>query len=156
MVQRFRPPIHSNIGRTRIPYSDTSSQSDFERNVRRQMQNILKNYAAFVGHMDQQSAEVLIAALQPTFDKSQEVVPKDTRALMHSGYLESRKFRGRTVVEIGYARGGSPYYAAKVHEDLEAFHQSPTKAKFLEQPLLEDESQIQERILRGFKEASGV
>lgn len=156
MVKKFAPPIKASIGRARIPFTDTSPQSSFERAVRGQMQNILKNYTAWVNHMEGVSPEVLKTALVPTFEKSQVYVPKDTRALRNSGYLETRQFRGRTVVEIGYARGGTPNYAAKVHEDLEAYHEGPTQAQFLLRPLLEDEKDIQDRIFLGYMEASGV
>ena len=157
MVRRFKPPIRTNIGRARVPSSDTSSQAEFERSIRDQMNAILKNYLAWTSHMNGVSADVLEAALRPTFVKSQQYVPKDTRALMRSGYLEKRTFRGRSVVEIGYGRGGNPHYAAQVHEDLEANHPNEgEQAKFLERPLLEDEAAIQQRITQGMREASGV
>lgn len=156
MVKKFSPPIRANIGRARVPSTDTSSQSGFERAVRGQMQNILKNYNAWVKHMEGVSPEVLRTALVPTFEKSKIYVPKDTRALLNSGYLETRQFRGRAVVEIGYAKDGTPNYAAKVHEDLEAYHDAPTQAQFLLRPLLEDEKDIQDRIFLGFMESAGV
>lgn len=156
MVKKFAPPVRANIGRARIPSTDASSQSAFERAIRTQMGNILKNYNAWVKHMDGVSPEVLKTALVPTFEKSKVYVPKDTRALLNSGYLETRQFRGRSVVEIGYARGGTPNYAAKVHEDLQAYHDDPTQAQFLLRPLLEDGKDIQDRIFLGYMEASGV
>lgn len=157
MVKRFRPPIRANVGRARVPYTDTSSQAEFERAIREQLRGVLKNYAAFVGHMGEVSADVLVEALEPTFAKSQQRVPKDTRALMQSGYLEKRTFRGKAIAEIGYGRGGFPHYAAVVHEDLEVNHPGEgEEAKFLERPLLEDEGSIQARIIRGMREASGV
>ena len=156
MVKKFAPPFKASIGRARIPYSDTSSQSSFERDIRMQLKGVVQNFGAWAKHMDDVSAEVLKTALQPTFDKSQIYVPKDTRALKNSGYLESRQFSGRTVVEIGYSKGGTPNYGPKVHEDLEAFHEAPTQAKFLERALLEDEKDIQDRIFNGYMEASGA
>lgn len=156
MAKRFVPPVRSTIGRARIPYTDTTAQGEFERAIRTQMQGVIKNMMAFTKHMESQSADVIKDALRPTFEKSQVYVPKDTRALMKSGYLESRQFRGRTVVEIGYARGGTPHYAAQVHEDLTMHHEEPTQAQFLLRPLLEDEDRIQRDIVKGMEEASGV
>jgi hypothetical protein len=73
-----------------------------------------------------------VEALEPTFDKSQELVPVLTGALKRSGFLGVGESRGKKVAEIGYGRGGVPFYAARVHEDLDVYHKPPTQAKFLE------------------------
>lgn len=156
MVKRFVPPIRAGIGRARIPRTDTTPQAAFEKAIRSQMQDIVKNFIGWAKHMEAESATVLKEALEPTFEKSKEYVPKDTLALLNSAYLEQRVFRGRSIVEIGYSRGGTPNYGPKVHEDLEAFHKAPTQAKFLERPLTEDASKIREAIIDGMGVASGV
>lgn len=43
------------------------------------------------------------------------------------------KGRKRLTVKVGFA---TPY-AARIHEDLEMYHNPPTQAKYLEQPLRE-------------------
>jgi len=106
--------------------------------------------------MEEETAPIVVDALKPTFEKSQKYCPKDTGDLVSSGYLESRKFRGNVVAEIGYARGNKPSYAIYVHEMLEYRHKAPTRAKFLEAAIDEDLSDIQGRILKNLKIASGT
>ena len=129
-----------------------SSSAQFTQQVNAQFDAILDNYKGFVESVVSQGAEVVMAALQPTFDESQEIVPVKTGALKESGYLESVG----SQVEIGYGRGGDPEYAPIVHEDLEAHHAPPTQAKFLQQPLEQNEAQIQNDIATGFGIAAGL
>ena len=156
MVQRYKPPFKVNIGRQRIPYTDDSSQANFERAVRGQIKDVIGNFSAWVRHMETVSADVLVEAMQPIFDLSQVYVPRDTQALANSGYLEKRRVGSRSVAELGYAKGGHPHYAAFVHENLDFYHAPPTQAKFLERAIMEEEFKTQKRILDGMKEASSV
>lgn len=74
-------------------------------------------------------------AMMPVFLKSQIYCPKDTGALVDSGYLEMTDrlgINGGPVVEVGYGRNGSPYYALVVHEVLTVKHKPPTRSKFLQ------------------------
>lgn len=156
MASTFKAPVRLNIGRARLPRTDTSSQASFERQMRGQTQALIKNFTAWVKHMQDVSPEVLKESLKPTFDKSKVYTPKDTKALVNSAYLETRSFRGRAIVEMGFAKGGVPQYAAQVHENLEFYHKAPTQAKFLERAILEDAEALQKRITQGYKETSGV
>ncbi len=156
MVKRFKPPLRARIGKGRIPYSDESSSASFTRQVRKQLDAVIRNMKAWTEHMHQESDDVLFEALEPTFEKSKVYVPKDTQALLRSGYLEKRLFRGRGIVEIGYSRGGNPHYGPTVHENLEVYHAPPTRSRFLLTALEEDASAIQDRIAAKYKEASGV
>ena len=155
MVRSFKP-LRSNIGKGRLLRSDNSTHAQFTRSIRAQMAAVTDNYKNFVNHLDESGIEILKNALTPAFEESLELVPKDTSALSDSGYLESRKLRNRSVVEIGYARGGNPHYGVFVHENLEVFHEPPTQAKFLEQPLAERSDEIRQTILSQYKEASGT
>lgn len=150
----FKP----NIGRAnrRGGASVTSAQVGFEASIKQQMDAIVENFKQWTNHIDEQSANVLEDALEPTFEWSQEIVPVLTGELKESGYLETRSFRGRARVEIGYGRGGLPDYAIVVHEDLEAHHEEPTQAKFLQMPLEADEANIMERIRQGYQFAAGL
>ena len=156
MPRRFKVPINARVGSSRLLSTDTSSQAQFTKGIRDQMAVILKNFTSFTQHLTDEGGEILVEALTPTFERSKELVPKDTSALLNSGYLEKRTLRNRVVVEIGYSRGGNPHYGPFVHENLEVFHEEPTQAKFLEAPLLENADQIRADIIKGFKEASGV
>lgn len=156
MVKRYRPPFKVSVGRGRIPYTDTSSASDFERGVRKQIRDVVGNFTAWVKHMEIESGAVLKEALEPVFELSQVYVPRDTQALAKSGYLEVRRIGARNVAELGYARAGRPSYAAFVHENLEMYHKAPTQAKFLERAILEEEFKMQKRIQDKMKEAADV
>lgn len=155
MVRRFRP-IRAKVGKHAIPNTASQTEAEFTASVQKQLGTIVDNFKAFVAHMEDVSADVLYDAMLPTFKKSQRYTPVDTHALVNSGYLEKRQFRGESVVEVGYGKGGEPHYAPYVHEDLEKQHKSPTRAKFLQSALEEDANNIQRLIIRGMKEASGV
>jgi hypothetical protein len=120
------------------------------------MSGILRNYEKFVQHMEDVMPDILIEALTPAFQLSQTYVPKDTGALQKSGYLRQRKLRNRATVEIGYGFGGSPDYAAIVHENMSFKHAAPTRAKFLESALNETESARNASIIALLKHAGGV
>lgn len=86
-------------------------------------------------HVEIEMGPVLVDGLRVIFDVSQELVPKATGELARSGYVTSARSRALTNAEIGYAKHGLPDYAVVVHEDLTKFHEDPTQAKFLEDPL---------------------
>lgn len=112
---------------------------------------IIANYIDLVEHLEGITPEILMDALEPTFEISQEYCPEDTGRLKDSGYLEITEFRGRPSVEIGYGRGGEPPYAATVHENMEWRHKAPTRAKWLQVALTEDEQNIQARLAYDYR-----
>lgn len=72
------------------------------------------------------------------FARSQRLVPVLTGALRASGQVHAPAFIGRVLqVTITYG-GAAAGYAVYVHENLEAKHRSPTRAKFLETPLKQE------------------
>jgi hypothetical protein len=84
------------------------------------------------------AAKATVAALyregQIVFAESQEEVPVDTGSLRASGHIIPPVVVGdEAYVEIVYGGPAAPY-AFFVHENLEAYHVSPTKAKYLEGP----------------------
>lgn len=99
------------------------------------------------------TATILYNALIPTFQKSQYYCPILTGALRESGYLEVTNFRGSPRVEMGYAKGGNPWYAILVHENPEPYHKPPTQSHWLQTAMLEDLDAMQERIQRLYREA---
>lgn len=67
---------------------------------------------------------------------SQRLVPVDLGVLRSSGHVPPPKVT-RTGAEAEIVYGGpAREYATFVHEDLSAFHNPPTQAKYLEQPFL--------------------
>jgi hypothetical protein len=64
--------------------------------------------------------------------ESKKICPVKTGYMRGSGYVtEPIIAYGQILVSIGY----SAEYSWWVHENLEAHHHPPTKAKFLEEPL---------------------
>jgi hypothetical protein len=120
------------------------------------MARIAADFNAFISHITDAAPEALKLALEPTFRASQEQVPVDTGALKDSGYLEIVRRGKNSVVEIGYGRNGFPDYAAVVHEDTTVPHKSPTKAKFLEDPLHKDYFKILDRTVQLMRLAGGM
>lgn len=102
------------------------------------------------------SPDIMMVALEPTFEKSQEYCPKDTGALVASGYLEVTDYRSKPRVEMGYARGGNPFYAVIVHENMELHHEPPTRAKWLQAAMLEDIGEIAYRLANNYSSALGL
>lgn len=90
--------------------------------------------------------QTLFWEAQEAYLKSQELVPVDTGTLKSSGTVVGPVDEGDTLsVTIGYG-GAAGEYAVFVHEDLEAYHTSPTQAKFLEQAIIEQSRQMGRRI----------
>lgn len=150
-IKRFRPIKLAAGGASR-----TGSQGRFASGLAGQLRKLEDNFRQFARHVNEQSANVLVDALRPTFVKSQGYCPILTGALVGSSYLETRTFRGNTVAEMGYARGSRPNYAVFVHERTDIPRRPPTRPKFLQSALQEDMDDIIIRIRDGFKEASGT
>lgn len=150
-VPRFR----SIVGRKQLAKSIGGTARSATLSARSDMAGIIKAFQGFVNHLEDTTPQVLLAALEPAFELSQEYVPKDTGALATSGYLRIVAFRGKPTVEIGYGSSGSPDYAAVVHENLEWRHKAPTQAKYLEAALNETAALVQADIINGLRKAGG-
>lgn len=146
-IRAFRP-IKLSVG-TRAGHRYNSAD------LRRQLDRLTQNFQGLEQHMTTQSPEVLFEALEPTFEKSKTYCPEKTGALVNSGYLEVRQSKKGAQAEIGYARGGSPHYAIYVHE-APVYHAPPTRWKWLQFALQEDEEQIRQRVLSGYSRAAGI
>ena len=80
------------------------------------------------------------------FAKSQVLVPVDTGVLRGSGGVSAPQMGSQGYfVDIFYG-GPAASYALYVHEIIGNFHNPPTQAKYLEQPVMEAMSTIQENI----------
>ncbi len=151
MVDKVR--LNAKVGR-RYTSADSAHSANSKR-ARAGFNNVLKNFSMLIDHLHDVSPQVMVEALEPTFELSKEYCPEETGALKASGYLEITSFRGTPTVEIGYGKGGSPDYAVTVHENLEWRHKAPTRAKWLQVALEEDAANIQDRIVSGYKRAGG-
>lgn len=143
--------VRAYAGRRRISKSLDAESAGFARSMKNAMQDVIANYQEFVDSVEEASPEILMNALQPTFEKSQSYCPVNTGAMKESGYLENTSFRGNPRVEIGYGKNGNPPYTAKQHENLEFRHKAPTRAKWLQVALEEDAQDIQQRVIDGMK-----
>lgn len=148
--------INTSIGLKRIPKTTSSTQAAATRDMRKQLAIATGNLTAVIKHITKITPDALVNALQPIFDESQRLVPKDKLRLMKSGFLSTGTFRGNPAVNLGYGAGGNPDYAIVVHEDMNAAHRSPTQAKFLEQPYKEQLNDIPARVARFFKNTGGL
>lgn len=145
----------AKLGRQRVTKSLAPYQASYVRDIREQMKVIQDNLNGFIGALKNATPQILLDALTPTFAKSVVYCPKRTHRLAQSGYLEVAETSRGVTAEMGYARGGDPFYAAIVHERTDIPHQAPTRAKFLQSALEEDSSDIPKRIAQGYRDSVG-
>lgn len=149
-------PVKLVLGKTNVRTSGYPSEAGFVRQVNAGMQEITKNLLYCLDQFEGATPEIMYDALKPTFDKTQVRVPYKSGELKASGYLEIVGWRGTPQVQMGYAKGGHPDYAAYVHEMVEIPHTAPTSAKFVEAPVNEDIGNIIDRLADGYRRFMGV
>lgn len=112
--------------------------------------SIAQQLESIIEQFQDVTPDVIMEAMEPTFEKSQIYCPKDTGELVESGYLEVTSDNKQVPrVEIGYGYGGRPPYTPYVHE-MPYQHAPPTRSKWLQAAVMEDLTQIFERIGRKF------
>lgn len=137
--------VKAGIGRTgahgnsRFHISHTNAAKQSAKAITDSILDILDQF-------EQASEDLMLEALEPTFELSKKYCPVDTGDLVASGYLEKVGFRGKPRVEIGYGRGGNPDYAAYVHEMVDIPHVAPTRSKWLQAAVMEDLDNIYNRL----------
>lgn len=92
--------------------------------------------------------EVVMAA-------SKRLVPVDTGTLRGSGIVSAVSKEGTTLMIVLAYGGPAAPYALAVHERLAAYHNPPTQAKYLEQPMLELAPTFQPRLAQTIQRAAG-
>lgn len=147
--------VKAVIGKQRVRGGGAyPSQPGYVEGVQRQVRQIeaalQATFDLFEGAL---SEEIMMDALQPTFETSQLYCPVDTGELKASGYLEPNGTKGKPRVEIGYGFGGHPDYTVYVHEMTWIAHAPPTQAKFLQKAVLEDLDGVFQRLQRGYQRA---
>lgn len=148
--------FHASVGRKQLrgryaPGGSLGGAATDNLNARNAMNQVVKRYKKLIDQLEIATPNILYAALEPTFEKSQDYCPQDTGRLVASGYLEIVEFRGKPTVQIGYGKGGDPEYAVTVHENLEWRHKAPTRAKWLQVALAEDANDIERRIVSAYQ-----
>lgn len=130
-------------------------QVNYLASLREQFKVITDNFQEIADHVGKVYApKVLYDALVPTLRLAKKYTPKDTRALVRSGFLEIDYNSASPRVVIGFGRRGLPHYAITVHERVDLKHAEPTRSKFLLAALEEDSALIRRRIIKGFQEFS--
>lgn len=148
--------ISASVGRQRITKSVSATEASYVVGIRQAFARITANYGKLIDGLVNITPDIIMEALEPTFELSQKYCPKDTGKLVESGFLETVGVGKNTRVAIGYAKGGNPHYAVYVHELTHLKHASPTRAKFLLTALEQDAPNIQKRIIVGYKQAMGL
>jgi hypothetical protein len=91
-------------------------------------------------------AEALKAEADAILEETLPYVPYNTGALRDSGMVQDPVVRPSSVVVDITFGNDEVDYAVPVHEDTTAQHTPPTKAKFLEDVVLERAPQMQARM----------
>lgn len=121
--------------------------------IRTQFDGIEANFLKVINAIKGITPGALLEILEPVLEQAQIYTPVKTGALRNSGYLEVVQTSGSVIsAEIGFGRGGEPSYTVFVHEDMTKFHQPPTQAKFLQHAVDEVLPNIEDQILRKYKQ----
>lgn len=144
-----------NVGKLHSRQPKWPSEPDYVESIRTQFKHLQLLLANAFKQVEDATPEILLDVLQPTFAKSQVYCPKLTHKLVNSGYLVITKFRGSPRVEMGYGRGGDPFYAAYVHERVDIPHRPPTRSKFLQAAMQEDIRYIRVRLEKRYRQLFG-
>lgn len=126
------------------------SEIGFVKAMQDQVRQITSSLTDIIDQFEDATPEVVMDALEPTFEKSKVYCPKDTHELVESGYLEVVRRGKSPYVEMGYAKGGKPRYAMYVHEITSYKHAAPTRAKWLQHAVQEDLGSLSGRIADGY------
>lgn len=151
-----RNKIDFNVGKRFVRSERFTDEAAYVQDMREQSRAMVEKLMRVVDQFEAITEDVIYDALVPTFEKAKNYTPVDTGKLLASAYLETTSYRGKPRVEMGFARGGIPFYAVLVHENLAVHHNPPTRAKFLEQALKEDLGDFMARLASGYKAATGL
>ena len=144
------------IGRQNITKALSPSDAGYVADMKRQMKGVRDTLVRALDAVSSVTPEAMIHGAQPMFDESQILVPVDTGKLRASGFLRTVGNKQRPRVELGYAKGGNPAYAALVHERMDTFHAPPTQAKVLEEGVNRHLGQFLNRVVTFMKRETGL
>lgn len=147
------PQLSIAIGKQRVGESPRwPNEPGYIESIQRQTNAIVAKLRIIFKEFEKVSPEIMVEALRPTFELTQIEVPVDTGDLKKSGYLQLGSLRGKPRVEMGYGYHNSPPYAQLVHERTDIRHQSPTKAKYLQDPVMADLNNVYSRLGAYYKQ----
>lgn len=97
--------------------------------------------------------------IEEIFQQTQRRVPQKTGALKESGRIEWKKKGNHPEASIVYGDSDvdrvGVFYAAAVHEIMDAEHDPPTGPKYVEQPLIEGEQRFKRDLAKAATRALG-
>jgi hypothetical protein len=122
-------------------------------NISAQFDGIETNFLKVINAIKGITPAALLEILEPVLEQATIYTPVKTGALRASGYLEVMQTSGSVIsAEIGFGRGGEPSYTVFVHEDMTKYHVPPTQAKFLQTAVDDILPNIEDQILRKYKQ----
>lgn len=149
------PRVGASIGRVRVTKASSPGEPGYIRSMQLQMEEIARRLNAEVKNVKKATAFGMAYALEPILEHSQKIVPVDTGKLKRSGFIEVRETVSGPKAVIGYAKYGSPHYAAMVHEMLSMRHKPGKSAKFLEIAVHAKLGVFKRRLIRFIKQNTG-
>lgn len=135
-----------NVGKLSSRSPTYPSEAGYISSIRDQFKDLERLLGAIADQVEEMTPQIMLTALQPTFEKACVYCPKLTGDLVNSGYLEITGTGARARVEMGFAKGGTPAYGVYVHEMTEYHHAAPTRSKFLQAAMMEDLNEIFSRL----------
>ena len=128
--------------------------------IDRDLKKLLERLEDAEKEIADEAEEAVDESIKKIFDATQRKVPKKTTALKDSGrILWKRKTGNVRTASIIYGNSEtdriSVFYAAAVHEILDAEHASPTGAKYVEIPLEEGVQAFKKRLAKAAERALG-
>ena len=149
-------PVGVSIGRVRRTRVVSPSEAGYITSMNRQAQALTDKILQVAQNVGDATPDAILFALQPIYERSQELVPVRTGKLKSSGFLTIITTTANNVkAAIGYARYGQPHYAAFVHEMVHIPHAKGTQAKFLEAAVNEKIFQFERRLTNYLRNAGG-
>lgn len=121
----------------------------FKGDIRKLSREWASKLQAKVDAVENAMPRALEHGLEPIYDTSQVLVPKDTGRLMQSGLLETERTSKGVTGYVSY----DTEYAMIQHENLEFMHTPPEQAKYLEEAFNRHGDDVEDRMaefLRSF------
>lgn len=143
--------------RARLPRTTTTAGRSLYEQARIGMKGVVDTIDAFCKELEEEVLpEAMKEALEPTLELAKKYTPVKTGTLRDSGYVEVYKRGGQPEAEIGFSRYGEAPYAIFVHEMPQFYHDPPTRYKYLETAMVEDQDNILSRIAASAKKQTGM
>jgi hypothetical protein len=156
MVKK-RLRVNTNIGRRTAGGFLYPSEPGYFAMMQATSKALVAELNSIIDQFEDVAPDIMLDALEPTMKLADYYCPKDTYATVNSRYLEVTSRKGSAPrVEAGYAKGGKPFYAALVHERTWVPHREPTRSKWLQAAMMEDLSNIFDRVAGSYSDFMGA